>query len=399
MPAKLKQPARLKNQSKPKKKLTKQDEYVRLLDNDTFVVIDIETSGLSPKVGGEIIELAAVKVVRGRVVDEKATLIQPQNRIYAKTTQITGITNEDLVGKPSISDVIPGLVRFIGNSVLVAHNARFEELFLNHEFNKHGFSPKNEWACTMKMFRHMFPERKKMGLGAKLADLAEHYNVDLPKEEQHRALVDTLATTEAFLKLRADYLGSDVVQEELMQPAIVEEEVMIEEDKVDKFVITNVRYWEKCYNKKRDKWGRRLYVNFYAENNVRGSIYYDLFTKSFIVQQVQDNKTKEDVSVDLEAFEKAVLAFTQTNTIDDHLTRLGVFANIERAKNERITDKNIFLEDLYDMDGITYKDYVRAAIPYDVFEVTEDGKTFDVYVTNEKRGSKYRYYFKKSEIK
>ena len=391
--------SRLK-QPKEKKKLSVSEEYTKQLMHETFVVIDIETSGLSPKVGGEIIEVAAVKVNRGRIVDEKATLINPKNRIYAKTTQITGITNEDLKGKPVIEDVIPGLVRFIGDSPIVAHNATFEKLFLTDSFNKQGFAPTNDWLCTMKMFRHLYPERKKLGVGAKLSDLVEHYNVELPKEEAHRALADTLATAKAFLRLREELVDAEYLNKELLKPTTTDTAEAVEEDKVNTFVITGVRYWEKLYNKKRDKWGRRLYVNFYSPNNVRGSIYYDVLTNAFVVQKVQD-KTKANIIVDMNAFEKAVLEYVGDATIQAHLTRIGVYAKMEREQNDRTIDKHVFLEDeLVDAIETSHVEYVQAEIPYDTFSVTgENEEVYLVHVTHEKRGSKYKYFEKVEDIK
>lgn len=383
-------PSKLKAPKKPEK-LSKDDEFIHLAKQDSYTVIDIETSGLSPKVGGEIIELAAVKVIRGRVVDTYDTLIQPENPIYKKTTQITGITNQDLKGQPSLHEAIDRLVAFMGSSTLVAHNAAFEQLFLNHAFKQFGYAPKNEWLCTMKLFRYLYPERKKLKLGAKLDDATEFYGISFTEEEHHRALPDTKVTAEVLLEMRKELLDADYIQAELLQDTHYEEEV-IEEDKVDTFYITNARYWEKCYNKKRDKWARRLYVNFSSEGRITGSVYYDLYAKSWVVKECQDKLTKETFPVDLKKLEEAFLEKVDAPSVRGYLKRQGVFKKARRYLDERTKDKASFVRTAYPGAAVGHEGYNKATIPYDVFIVKENKEHRVVYVTNEKRGSRYRLF-------
>src|SRR5690625_3934279 len=99
---------------------------IEQLKNPHFVVIDIETTGFSPDKGGRIIEIAAVRVVHGVIKDKFHTLVDPQLKIPAKITRLTGITNEDVKGQPTAIKVLPELYRFIGDGVVVCHNLSFD---------------------------------------------------------------------------------------------------------------------------------------------------------------------------------------------------------------------------------------------------------------------------------
>lgn len=381
--------------------MTEEDELKESILGEMFTVIDIETSGYAPAKGSEIIEVAAVKIKRGRVVDTYDTLIQPRNKIPNKITQITGITNEDLVGQPIVEKVLPELFDFIGSSTLVAHNSSFEERFLDHYFRRSGYQLQNKWICTMKVFRKLYPERKKMGLGATLMDLTEHYGIDFGEEDHHRALPDTLATADAFLEMRKEFMEPDLIQQELLLDTDdVSDFVPKPLDEITQFEFASVRYWEKNFNAKRDQWARRLYIHFASPDDVTGTVYYDLYSKSFIVQSCQNKFTKEDKAISLHAFKYSLLQYLEVDSIKTYLKELGVFKRAQKMFKERIKDKLRFVNELHEEAvSVTYKEHIKGEIPYDVFVVEQEDKVFDLLVTNEKRGSKYRHFLTKEEIK
>ncbi len=158
-----------------------------------FVVIDFETTGLDA-IKNELIEVSALKYVGRNFVDSYITLIKPKIKIPYYITQINGITNEMVKDAPSIEEVIPRLVDFIGPSVLVAHNAAFDMKFLKCNAQRCGLEVKNSYIDTLSLSRKTFPELH----NHKLATVARH--IGIHEEGWHRAEFDTRATAEILLR-------------------------------------------------------------------------------------------------------------------------------------------------------------------------------------------------------
>ena len=121
------------------------------------VVVDLETTGLSPRHGHRIIEIGAVAVEDGAVVEEFTTLIDAGVPIPPTVQAIHGITDEMLEGQPKPEEALPRFSAFIGDSVLVAHNAAFEVTFLRHEFARLKLGFPNRHVCTLEMSRRRLP--------------------------------------------------------------------------------------------------------------------------------------------------------------------------------------------------------------------------------------------------
>ena len=162
--------------------------------DDTFVVFDIETTGLS-KETESITEIGAVKVVDGKVIDRFSTFVNPERPIPAEITKLTGITNEMVADAPVITEILPRFLEFCQDAVLVAHNANFDTGFirLNAE-RKCGIEVKNTVLDTLELSRSLLPELKKH----KLDIVCEQLGVSL--EGHHRAVNDAEATAEVVLK-------------------------------------------------------------------------------------------------------------------------------------------------------------------------------------------------------
>ncbi|QQY80700.1 DNA polymerase-3 subunit alpha (Gram-positive type) [Keratinibaculum paraultunense] len=167
--------------------------YEKGKDYNTYVVFDIETTGLSP-INDKITEIGAVKIREGVIIDEFSQLVNPGIPIPNNIVNITGITDEMVSDKPRIEEVLPCFEKFIQNSVLVAHNASFDIGFIREEFLKLGKILDNPVLDTLELTRALFPQLKKY----KLDVIAKYLNVDLVNH--HRAIDDARATGEIFLK-------------------------------------------------------------------------------------------------------------------------------------------------------------------------------------------------------
>ena len=162
--------------------------------DDTFVVFDIETTGLS-KENESITEIGAVKVQDGKIIDRFSTFVNPERPIPSEITKLTGITDEMVADAPVITEILPKFLEFCRDAVLVAHNANFDTGFirLNAE-RKCGIEVKNTILDTLELSRALLPDLKKH----KLNIICEHLGVSL--EGHHRAVNDAEATAEVFLK-------------------------------------------------------------------------------------------------------------------------------------------------------------------------------------------------------
>jgi len=165
------------------------------------VVFDVETTGLSTRLGDRVIEIGAVAIEGNKVVDEFHSLIQVNQPINPFAQMVHGITQEMLKGQPTADLVMPKFHTFIQKSLLVAHNASFDVRFMSHEFSLLKLDLNNVCFCTLKLGRSMFP---------KLAshDLETLYQqfYKKPPKEMHRALQDARTTAKIWMKLERKLL-------------------------------------------------------------------------------------------------------------------------------------------------------------------------------------------------
>jgi DNA polymerase III subunit epsilon len=164
------------------------------LNASTFVVTDTETTGTR---AGEdrLIEVAAVKVRGGEVVDTFQQLINPERSVPRRITSITGISTAMVYGQPTAREVLPGFLDFLGDGVLVAHNLPFDHRFLAAELDRAGLPPLAcEAVCTLRLARRLLPALPSRGLTA----LAGHYAI--ANRARHRALGDAEVTAEVLLR-------------------------------------------------------------------------------------------------------------------------------------------------------------------------------------------------------
>ncbi|MDQ4002391.1 MAG: DEDD exonuclease domain-containing protein [Actinomycetota bacterium] len=162
------------------------------LNDAPYVVFDVETTGSSAKEGA-ITEIGALKVARGRVVDEFATLVNPGRRIEPFVVRLTGITDRMVADARSMVEVLPLFEEFVEGSVLVGHNVRFDCAFVAAA--RRGVPLPNPVLDTLKLARILVPGLRRY----RLASLVSHFGVRAAPN--HRALADAAATTEVFQKL------------------------------------------------------------------------------------------------------------------------------------------------------------------------------------------------------
>ena len=163
-----------------------------------YVVLDVETTGLSPWRGDRVIEVGAVAIEGGDMIAEFNTLVQTPRDIPWRASQIHGITDEMLIGQPTPEEVFPALEVFLQDSILVAHNARFDLGFLRREYELLGTRFHRTHVCTLEISRTRFPHLR----NHKLETVYRHLCSDTAESRQrHRALDDARMVARIWLAM------------------------------------------------------------------------------------------------------------------------------------------------------------------------------------------------------
>ncbi len=163
-----------------------------LLEDTTYVVFDIETTGFSP-VKNKIIEIGAVKVRNGKILDRFSTFVNPKVPIPFAIEKLTSINDTMVSSAPGIEEVLPEFLEFAKDCVFVAHNASFDMSFIEENAKNLGFSTDFTYMDTMVMSRVLLPKQNKHTLDA----LCKVFSVSL--ENHHRAVDDAEATAQIFI--------------------------------------------------------------------------------------------------------------------------------------------------------------------------------------------------------
>lgn len=240
------------------------DVYHDLLMMEHFIGIDLETTGFSPQVHSFIIELSAIRV------DDPSednwtkfdTLVKPPVSIPKKITNITGITNDMVKDARGFTHIAKELYTFMGDSVIVAHNAMFEQRFLDHYLNYNQLFYTNPYFDTVTAFKLLFPKAK----DHKLDTFLEYFG--LVNDNWHSADADAYFTLVGFFYLRKKYLEHYGLEDTIsykIDDRPFEPEI---------WNIKSVNYWEKSPHLKSGK--SRLYVKCTSEDNKKfANIFYD----------------------------------------------------------------------------------------------------------------------------
>lgn len=162
-----------------------------------YVIVDVETTGGGAARGDRVTEIAALCVRgTGEVVDEYASLVNPERPIPRFITALTNITNEMVRDAPRFADIVDEVRKRLEGRVFVAHNAAFDWGFVGHELERAtGVGLEGRRLCTVRLARRLVPELPSRSLGA----LTEYFGIE--NEARHRAYGDARATAELFRRL------------------------------------------------------------------------------------------------------------------------------------------------------------------------------------------------------
>lgn len=164
------------------------------LDKLTYIIFDLETTGLD-SLKDEIIEIGAIKIENSEVKDIFNKLVKPETLVSSRITEITGISQEMLENEPPIKPVLAKFMEFIGDNILVAHNADFDSGFIKTQLKKH-FNKDilNPTLCTLNISRDILPNLD----NHKLHTIAKYYHLNVVN--RHRAIGDVELTLQIWLR-------------------------------------------------------------------------------------------------------------------------------------------------------------------------------------------------------
>ncbi|MFN8016405.1 MAG: exonuclease domain-containing protein [Acidimicrobiia bacterium] len=159
----------------------------------TFVVLDLETTGISPQ-SCAITEFAAQKIRGGEIISSLSILVNPKQKIPIRISVLNGLTNDQLEKYPTIDELLPTIIEFIGNNVIVGHNVRFDISFINAALKKYSYEQlTNKYFDTLNLAKKLLHKEVR---NYKLSTLSAYINTQT--QPTHRALDDVKATTELF---------------------------------------------------------------------------------------------------------------------------------------------------------------------------------------------------------
>lgn len=179
---------------------------------DTYVCIDLETTGLNPKVD-RIIEIGAVRVENGIQTETFETFVNPGRLLEERVRKLTGIKEEDLTEAPKIEEVLPKLLEFAGDNVLLGHSVLFDFSFVKKAAVNQKMTFEREGIDTLKIARKYLADLESRSLGF----LCTYYQIP---HKAHRALEDAKATVMLYEKLANQFLNAETEKDFLPQKLI-----------------------------------------------------------------------------------------------------------------------------------------------------------------------------------
>ncbi len=164
-----------------------------------LTVFDLETTGLDPKKGHRIIEIAGIRVQDGKLCEDKTfvSFVNPERDIPWEAKQVNKIDESDVKDAPTIDAVLPQFLEFASGTILIAHNAAFDHGFLTSEKEFcWGYVDLPECLCSMRLSQSLYPQEFRHSLDV----ICRKFNLQMPVE-RHRALGDTILAAQAVLKM------------------------------------------------------------------------------------------------------------------------------------------------------------------------------------------------------
>jgi len=169
---------------------------------ETVIVVDVETTGMLPEKGDRVIEIGAVKMRGDQIIERFDRLIRPDFLVTREIESLTGITNSMLLDAPGSRQVMTDFVDFIGNYPFVAHNAAFDQKFVDAELSLFGKPRPTNFNCTLQLARRIYPDP----INYKLGTLVQYKKLK-PALTFHRALADAEMTAQLWLAINNDIIA------------------------------------------------------------------------------------------------------------------------------------------------------------------------------------------------
>ncbi|MEG2322540.1 MAG: PolC-type DNA polymerase III [Bacilli bacterium] len=192
-----------------------------LLKN-TYVVFDFETTGFNAGGGDTIIEIGAVKIFNGEIIETFDELIDPGHKLSAKITEVTNITDDMLKGKPKEEEVVKRFIKWFDNLPMVAHNAKFDTSFLEMAYKKYNLGKYTNMVIdTLELSRILDNNYARHGLSA----LVKRYDIPWDENAHHRADYDALATGLIFHKMMQKLSSQNIEKVSQLNKMIAKEEI------------------------------------------------------------------------------------------------------------------------------------------------------------------------------
>ncbi len=164
------------------------------------IILDTETTGFDPHKGDRLVEIGCIEVIdfipTGRSFHE---YVDPERDMPAEAEKVHGLSGAFLKGKPKFADIADRFAEFVGDSVIVAHNAAFDRNFVNYEMERCGRVVMHEerWVDTLALAKKRFP-----GMYNSLDALCKRFKISLESRDKHGALIDAHLLAEVYLELR-----------------------------------------------------------------------------------------------------------------------------------------------------------------------------------------------------
>ena len=164
---------------------------------EEYIVVDLETTGLDPYKGCEIIEIGITEIKENKIVKNYSRLIKPKSHIPYFITEITNISDDLVENEEYLETVLPRFRKYIGDRTIIAHNAKFDLKFLNFYLKENNLPIIENYICTLELLKQ---SKTYKGKNKKLETACEYYNIE--NKNAHRADSDTFATAKLFLILK-----------------------------------------------------------------------------------------------------------------------------------------------------------------------------------------------------
>ena len=271
----------------------------------SFVVADIETTGFSPEKGGQIIQIAAIKIdENGNELGKFNQFVKPTIKIPKKITDLTGITNDDVKNANMIGIVLKEFLYFFKGSTVVFHNAIFDwDRYIVPSAEKIGFKIPSNYPCidTTLLSKYCFPNEKKHNLEV----LCDRLNIEI--KDHHNAYADVVMTSQAFILMRNMCKNnfSHLPYTRWIFPNTHQNH---------NICIKKVNRWDKWMPIKKEFSKLRLYIEF-TYDNISGKAYYDCIEKHWVL-------TNSQASFDVTLLEQPLFKYFQVSSYDEILQKI-----------------------------------------------------------------------------